>query len=82
MAAACGQAQHDSIGQPKSAPYGIVLMSFATNWNDHLLLWFFESSSISLMNQLTHGQVRFGSQQPAPLFPYKLGDGPPLKPAP
>ncbi len=47
----------------------LYTMGISTNWNSHLLVWYFSSSSIDTLNRITKTTVRFGRAQAAPLYP-------------
>jgi hypothetical protein len=49
-------------------------MGLSTNWNSHLLVWYFSSNSIDTLNRLTKTTVRFGRAQAAPLCPVPIGN--------
>jgi hypothetical protein len=72
MAAAQGQPQ-----APSSAPSQLYTMGLSTNWNSHLLVWYFSSNSIDTLNRLTKTTVRFGRDQAAPLYPLTIGNATP-----
>jgi hypothetical protein len=57
--------------QPSPAFY---LMGISTNWNSHLLVWYFSSSDIDTLNRITKTTVRFGRAQAAPLYPLSIGN--------
>jgi hypothetical protein len=59
-------------GQQSAAP--VYAMGLSTNWNSHLLVWYFSSSSIDTLNRITKTTVRFGRDQAAPLYPLTIGD--------
>src|SRR5580704_10625456 len=76
MAAAQGQPQ----GQPETsnaAPSPLYTMGLSTNWNSHLLVWYFSSNSIDTLNRITKTTVRFGRDQAAPLYPLTIGNATP-----
>jgi hypothetical protein len=76
MAAAQGQPQ----AQPQttsSAPSQLFTMGISTNWNSHLLVWYFTSNSIDTLNRITKTTVRFGRDQAAPLYPLTIGNATP-----
>jgi hypothetical protein len=75
MAAAQGQPE----AQPQSeasnpAPSPLYTMGISTNWNSHLLVWYFTSSNIDTLNRITKTTVRFGRDQAAPLYPLTVGN--------
>jgi hypothetical protein len=74
MAAAQGQPQPDAPDQPPASPFQLYTMGISTNWNSHLLVWYFSSNSIDTLNSLTKTAVRFGRAQPAPLYPLTIGN--------
>jgi len=67
MAAAQGQ-------PPDAAPGQIYTMAITTNWNSHLLVWYFSSNDIDTLNRITKTTVRFGRDQAAPLYPLTIGN--------
>jgi hypothetical protein len=76
MAATQGQPQ----SQPptsSSAPSQLFTMAISTNWNSHLLVWYFTSNSIDTLNRITKTTVRFGRDQAAPLYPLTIGNATP-----
>jgi hypothetical protein len=68
MAAAQGQP-----GQQPNGPLQIFTMALSTNWNNHLLVWYFSSNSIDTLNLITKTTVRFGRAQAAPLYSVSIG---------
>jgi hypothetical protein len=72
MAAAQGQPQ---TAQPDSSSPSSQLftMGISTNWNSHLLVWYFSSNNIDTLNRITKTTVRFGRAQAAPLYPVAIG---------
>jgi hypothetical protein len=74
-------------GQPQSQPYPadpqlsgqlpFYTMGISTNWNSHLLVWYFGSNSIDMLNRITKTTVRFGRDQAAPLYPLTIGNATP-----
>jgi hypothetical protein len=72
MAAAQGQPQ-----TPNSAPSQLYTMGLSTNWNSHLLVWYFSSNNIDTLNRITKTTVRFGRDQAAPLYPLTIGNATP-----
>jgi hypothetical protein len=72
MAAAQGQTQ-----TPNVAPSPLYTMGLSTNWNSHLLVWYFSSNSIDTLNRITKTTVRFGRDQAAPLYPLTIGNATP-----
>ncbi|MGH9596355.1 MAG: hypothetical protein ACRD3K_06110 [Edaphobacter sp.] len=67
MAAAQGQ-------PPDAAPWQLYTMAISTNWNSHLLVWYFSSNDIATLNRITKTTVRFGRDQAAPLYPITIGN--------
>jgi hypothetical protein len=74
-------------GQPQAQPYPadpqlsgqlpLYTMGISTNWNSHLLVWYFSSNSIDTLNRITKTTVRFGRDQAAPLYPLSIGNATP-----
>jgi hypothetical protein len=60
-------------GQPTGATQ-LYTMGISTNWNSHLLVWYFSSDSIETLNRITKTTVRFGRDQAAPLYPLTIGN--------
>jgi hypothetical protein len=60
-------------GQPAGAAQ-LYTMGISTNWNSHLLVWYFSSDSIDTLNRITKTTVRFGRDQAAPLYPLAIGN--------
>jgi hypothetical protein len=52
----------------------LYTMGLSTNWNSHLLVWYFSSNSIDMLNRITKTTVRFGRDQAAPLYPLVIGN--------
>ena len=80
MAAAQGPAQTTS--QPAdsanpTAPQALYTMGLSTNWNSHLLVWYFSSNNIDTLNRITKTTVRFGRAEAAPLYPVPMGTAAP-----
>jgi len=71
MAAAQGQPQYQAANP---APAQLYTMGLSTNWNSHLLVWYFTSNSIDTLNRITKTTVRFGRDQAAPLYPLTIGN--------
>jgi hypothetical protein len=71
MAAAQGQLQSGAAG---AAPSQLYTMGLSTNWNSHLLVWYFTSNSIETLDRITKTAVRFGRDQAAPLYPLTIGN--------
>jgi hypothetical protein len=59
-------------GQQGAAP--VYTMGISSNWNSHLLVWYFTSSSIDMLNRITKTTVRFGNDHAAPLYPLTIGN--------
>ncbi len=74
MAAAQGQPPSDTAG---AGPSQLYTMGLSTNWNSHLLVWYFTSNSIETLNRITKTTVRFGRDQAAPLYPLTIGNATP-----
>jgi hypothetical protein len=74
MAAAQGQPQTQD---PPTAPSPLYTMGLSTNWNNHLLVWYFTSNNIDTLNRITKTTVRFGRDQAAPLYPLTIGNATP-----
>jgi hypothetical protein len=66
-------------GQPQSQPASAYLytMAISTNWNNHLLVWYFSSNKIDTLNSITKTTVRFGRDQAASLYPLTIGNATP-----
>jgi hypothetical protein len=79
MAAAQGQpqAQPNPIDPQLSGQLPLYTMGLSTNWNNHLLVWYFSSSSIDTLNRITKTTARFGRDQAAPLYPLTIGNATP-----
>jgi hypothetical protein len=76
MAAAQGQPeaqQPDPANPQPTGPQQLFTMGISTNWNSHLLVWYFSSNSIDTLNRITKTTVRFGRAQAAPLYPVTIG---------
>jgi hypothetical protein len=74
MAAAQGQPQSDPADPQPVDPSQLYTMGLSTNWNSHLLVWYFSSNSIDTLNRITKTTVRFGRAQAAPLYAVPMGD--------
>jgi hypothetical protein len=74
MAAAQRQPQTQD---PPPVPSQLYTMGISTNWNSHLLVWYFSSNSIDTLNRITKTTVRFGRDQAAPLYPLSIGNATP-----
>jgi hypothetical protein len=82
MAAAQGPAptQPQSADQKDSQPtipQSLYTMGLSTNWNSHLLVWYFSSNNIDTLNRITKTTVRFGRAEAAPLYPVPMGTAAP-----
>jgi len=64
-------------GQPSGASTQLYTMGLSTNWNSHLLVWYFSSNNIDTLNRITKTTVRFGRAQAAPLYPISIGNSTP-----
>jgi hypothetical protein len=84
MAAAQGRPQAQTQAQTEaqtvdpanphlSGELQLYTMGLSTNWNNHLLVWYFSSNSIDTLNRITKTTVRFGRAQAAPLYPLPMG---------
>lgn len=73
MAAAQGQPQTPADPASARPPTQIFTMAISTNWNNHLLVWYFSSNNIDTLNRITKTTVRFGRAQAAPLYPVAIG---------
>jgi hypothetical protein len=74
MAAAQGQPPTDPAS---NVPSQLYTMALSTNWNNHLLVWYFSSNSIDTLNRITKTTVRFGNDKAAPLYPLVIGNATP-----
>jgi hypothetical protein len=72
MAAAEGKCPIPGANPPE--PQQVYTMGFATNSNDHLLVWYISSTSVETLNRLTKSTVRFGRADAAPLYPNQIGN--------
>jgi hypothetical protein len=86
MAAAQGQPQADNA-QPQptdnvqpAIPQQLYTMGLSTNWNNHLLVWYFSSNNIDTLNRITKTTARFGRAEALPLYPVVMGTEAPLAP--
>jgi hypothetical protein len=79
MAAAQGQAQtpQPADSANPTAPQPLYAMGISTNWNSHLLVWYFSSNNIDTLNRITKTTVRFGRAEAAPLYPLPMGTAAP-----
>jgi hypothetical protein len=76
MAAAQGQPQAQAVDPANpdlSGDLQLYTMGLSTNWNNHLLVWYFSSNSIDTLNRITKTTVRFGRARAAPLYPLPMG---------
>jgi hypothetical protein len=60
--------------QTAPAPAPLYAMGISTNWNSHLLVWYFGSNNVDTLNRITKTTVRFGRDQAAPLYPLSIGN--------
>lgn len=74
MAAGQGQPHPDPPDPQPVAPFQLYTMGLSTNWNSHLLVWYFSSNSIDTLNRITKTTVRFGRAQAAPLYPVPISN--------
>jgi len=78
MAAAQGQPKpFPANSQQPAAPSQLYTMGLSTNWNSHLLVWYFSSNNIDTLNRITKTTVRFGRDQVAPLYSVSIGNAAP-----
>jgi hypothetical protein len=78
MAAAQGQPTNSDPANSQTAqPQTLYTMGLSTNWNNHLLVWYFSSNNIDTLNRITKTTVRFGRSQAAPLYPNQMGTAAP-----
>ena len=79
MAAAQGQAQptQPADSTNPAVPQSLYAMGISTNWNNHLLVWYFSSNNIDTLNRITKTTVRFGRAEAAPLYPVPMGTAAP-----
>jgi hypothetical protein len=68
------QKMHMAAAQGQSGVTPVYAMGLSANWNNHLLVWYFSSSSIDMLNRITKTTVRFGRDQAAPLYPLTIGN--------
>ncbi len=76
MAAAQGKPQAQGSpedGAQASNSSELFTMGISTNWNNHLLVWYFSSNNIDTLNRITKTGVRFGRAQTAPIYPVLIG---------
>jgi hypothetical protein len=85
MAAAQGQPQAGNAqpqadnAQPQAdnaqpdIPQQLYTMGLSTNWNNHLLVWYFSSNNIDTLNRITKTTVRFGRAEAVPLYSVVIG---------
>jgi hypothetical protein len=93
MAAAQGQPQagnpqpqpinpQPQADNPQSAfPQQLYTMGLSTNWNNHLLVWYFSSNNIDTLNRITKTTARFGRAEARPLYSVVFGTEAPLAPS-
>jgi len=77
---AAAQGQPVPLGSANSQSTGssqLYTMGLSTNWNSHLLVWYFSSNNIDTLNRITKTTVRFGRAQAAPLYPNPMGTAAP-----
>ena len=72
VAAAQGQPQSQAGGQV--GPLQLFTMGIATNWNSHILVWYFSSNSVALLDRMTKSTVRFGRAKAESLYPVTIGN--------
>jgi hypothetical protein len=78
MAGAQGQPlSSDSANSQSNGALPLYTMGLSTNWNSHLLVWYFSSNNIDTLNRITKTTVRFGRAQAAPLYPNPMGTAAP-----
>jgi hypothetical protein len=78
MAAAQGQPTNSDPSNSQTAqPQTLYTMVLSTNWNNHLLVWYFSSNNIDTLNRITKTTVRFGRAKAAPLYPNPMGTAAP-----
>ncbi len=65
---------HMAAAQSQQSATPVYAMGLSTNWNNHLLVWYFSSSSIDMLDRITKTTVRFGRDQAAPLYPLTVGN--------
>jgi hypothetical protein len=73
-----GEPQADNA-QP-AIPQQFYTMGLSTNWNNHLLVWYFSSNNIDTLNRITKTTARFGRAEALPLYPVVIGTEAPLAP--
>ncbi len=59
----------------ETSPFTIFTMGLSTNWNNHLLVWYFTSNNINMLDTITKSTVAFGRQSPAVLYPLHVRNG-------
>jgi hypothetical protein len=74
---AAAQAQPNPVDPQLSGQPSLYTMGLSTNWNSHLLVWYFSSNNIDTLNRITKTTVRFGRDQAAPLYPLTIGNATP-----
>ncbi|WP_433968155.1 hypothetical protein [Tunturiibacter gelidiferens] len=82
MAAAQGPAPSqpqpaDQKDSQPTVPQPLYTMGLSTNWNSHLLVWYFASNNIDTLNRITKTTVRFGRAEAVPLYPVPMGTAAP-----
>jgi len=80
MAAAQGAVQpQEPVADPAqpAVPRPLYTMGLSTNWNSHLLVWYFSSNNVDTLNRITKTAVRFGRADAAPLYPVPMGTAAP-----
>jgi len=77
MTAAQGQPQSSPTDPQLSGQRPLYTMGISTNWNSHLLVWYFSSNDIDTLNSITKTTVRFGRDQAASLYPLTIGNATP-----
>ncbi len=68
-------AQGHLKSEGETSPFTIFTMGLSTNWNSHLLVWFFTSNNINMLDTITKSTVAFGRQSPAVLYPLHVRNG-------
>ncbi|WP_158945748.1 hypothetical protein [Granulicella sp. S190] len=72
-AQAAAQADSQPAVPAVPIPQSLYTMGLSTNWNSHLLVWYFSSNNIDTLNRITKTTVRFGRADAAPLYPVQMG---------
>jgi hypothetical protein len=70
-----------SDSAPTAAPQQLYTMGLSTNWNNHLLVWYFSSNNIDTLNRITKTTARFGRAEARPLYSVVFGTEAPLAPS-